>query len=131
MSEAAAARSVLRSAVVCAGVGAATFLLRSVIPANAATAGFAFLIIVLFAATRWGLAEAITGSLAAVLCFNFFFLPPLGMFTIADPAELGCVRRAADHYRSPLFPPFGARAGRTGLPKPGEREREIGSGSTR
>jgi two-component system sensor histidine kinase KdpD len=82
-----AVRSVLQSAIVCVSVGAATFLLRSVIPANAATAGFAFLIIVLFAATGWGLPQAIAGSVVAVMCFNFFFLPPLGTFTIADPAN--------------------------------------------
>jgi two-component system sensor histidine kinase KdpD len=82
-----AVRPVLQSAIVCAGIGAATYLLRSVIPANAATAGFAFLIIVLFAATGWGLAQAIAGSVVAVMCFNFFFLPPLGTFTIADPAN--------------------------------------------
>jgi two-component system sensor histidine kinase KdpD len=82
-----AARSMLRGAVVCAGVGAATFLLRYVVPTNAATAGFVYLVIALFAATRWGLAEAIAGSVVAVMCFNFFFLPPLGTFTIEDPAN--------------------------------------------
>ncbi|HXE64931.1 MAG TPA: ATP-binding protein [Bryobacteraceae bacterium] len=80
-----AAAMALRVAAVCAGIAAATFLLRYVVPANAATAGFAFLVIVLFAATRWGLTEAIAGSVVAVMCFNFFFLPPLGTFTIADP----------------------------------------------
>lgn len=79
------AAPLLRSAVVCSGVGAATFLLRYAVPANAATAGFAYLVIVLFAATHWGLAEAIAGSVVAVMCFNFFFLPPLGTLTIADP----------------------------------------------
>ena len=82
-----AAGLALRSAIVCAGVGAATFLLRSVIPANAATAGFAFLIIVLFAATRWGLAEAVAGSLVAVMCFNFFFQPPHNKKTKTKPTN--------------------------------------------
>src|SRR5205807_10356060 len=34
---------------------------------------------------RWGLVESIAGSIVAVLCFNFFFLPPVGTFTITDP----------------------------------------------
>ena len=52
---------------------------------NPTTTGFAFLITVLFIATGWGLTEAIVASVAAVLCFNFFFLPPVGTFTITDP----------------------------------------------
>lgn len=52
---------------------------------NQTTAGFGFLITVLFIATGWGLTEAIAASLVAVLFFNFFFLPPVGTFTIADP----------------------------------------------
>jgi len=121
-NSAGAARSVLRGAVVCAGVGAATFLLRYVIPANAATAGFAFLIIVLFAATRWGLAEAIAGSLVAVMCFNFFFLPPLGMFTIADPANW--VAFVALLITSITASRLSARVRRQAT-EAGEREREI------
>lgn len=52
---------------------------------NATTVGFAFLIVVLGIATAWGLREAIAASVVAMLCFNFFFLPPVGRFTIADP----------------------------------------------
>ena len=32
-----------------------------------------------------GLLEAITVSIASVLAYNFFFLPPIGTLTIADP----------------------------------------------
>jgi len=52
---------------------------------NQTTAGFAFLITVLFIATGWGLTEAVVASVIGVLFFNFFFLPPVGTFTIADP----------------------------------------------
>ena len=52
---------------------------------NQTTTGFAYLITVLFIASGWGLTEAIVASLAAMLCYNFFFLPPVGQFTIADP----------------------------------------------
>ncbi len=68
------------------GVVAATALACSGISGvNATTAGFAFLVGVLAIAAAWGRAEAVTASVAAVLCYNYFFLPPVGMFTIADP----------------------------------------------
>ncbi|MBZ5612170.1 MAG: DUF4118 domain-containing protein, partial [Acidobacteriia bacterium] len=40
---------------------------------------------VLTTATIWGFFEAALASIAATLTFNFFFLPPVGRFTIADP----------------------------------------------
>jgi two-component system, OmpR family, sensor histidine kinase KdpD len=52
---------------------------------NATTVALSMLLLVLGAATRWGLAEAIFTSIASVLGFNFFFLPPFGTLTIADP----------------------------------------------
>jgi two-component system sensor histidine kinase KdpD len=52
---------------------------------NQTTTGFAYLILVLFIATGWGLQQAIVASVAGMLCYNFFFLPPVGTFTIADP----------------------------------------------
>src|SRR3569832_2239570 len=75
----------LQIAAMTAIILALTFLLNRILPVNATTAGFAFLIAILFGATWWGLIEAMIGSLVAVLCFNFFFLPPVGTFTIADP----------------------------------------------
>ena len=35
--------------------------------------------------TGWGLIEGLVASVAGMLCFNFFFIPPIGTFTIADP----------------------------------------------
>jgi two-component system sensor histidine kinase KdpD len=55
------------------------------IPVNATTVALLMLLVVLQVATKWGLAEAIFTSVLAVLAFNFFFLPPVGTFTIADP----------------------------------------------
>lgn len=52
---------------------------------NQTTTGFAYLITVLFIASGWGLTQAIAASVAGMLCYNFFFLPPVGQFTIADP----------------------------------------------
>lgn len=53
--------------------------------ANASTAGFAFLLAVLVVSAVWGLRPAIFLSVIATLAYNFFFLPPIGTFTIADP----------------------------------------------
>lgn len=52
---------------------------------NTTTVAFALLLIVLFVATGWGSAPALLASLLAVTCLNYFFLPPVGTFTIADP----------------------------------------------
>jgi len=53
--------------------------------ANASTVGFAFLLAVLVVSAAWGLRCAILLSVTATLAYNFFFLPPIGTFTIADP----------------------------------------------
>ena len=49
------------------------------------TVALAYLLVVLFVATVWGRGPAMVGSVLAMLCFNFFFLPPIYTFTIADP----------------------------------------------
>ncbi len=48
----------------------------------------AFLTAILIAAARFGLFPSLFASLASVLAFNFFFLPPLYTFTIADPENV-------------------------------------------
>ena len=50
---------------------------------NAATESLALLLNVLFIATRWGSWPALVASILAMLCFNFFFLPPFKTFNIA------------------------------------------------
>jgi two-component system sensor histidine kinase KdpD len=52
---------------------------------NSTTVGFTFLLAVLFVAIIWGSKAALVASVLAMLCFNFFFLPPFHTFTIADP----------------------------------------------
>ena len=64
---------------------AALITVCHVLPVNATTVALFLLLVVLWAATRWGLSEAIFTSVVAVLGFNFFFLPPVGTLTIADP----------------------------------------------
>jgi two-component system sensor histidine kinase KdpD len=52
---------------------------------NPTTVALSFLIAILVVSAAWGLRYAIPMSILATLCFNFFFLPPVGTFTIADP----------------------------------------------
>jgi len=52
---------------------------------NPTAIALVFLITVLFASAYWGLPYAVVLSIVATACFNFFFLPPLYTFTIADP----------------------------------------------
>jgi two-component system, OmpR family, sensor histidine kinase KdpD len=66
-------------------VAAITWVCFRLAPVNATTAGFAYMVAILFIAARWGLSESIVASLAAVLAYNYYFLPPIGEFTIADP----------------------------------------------
>ena len=52
---------------------------------NAATVSTIYLMVVLLVAATSRLRVAVATSIAAMLCINFFFLPPVGTFTIADP----------------------------------------------
>ena len=74
-----------RFALCLAVVATVTFICFRIIHANATTAALLMLLVVLGVATRWGLIEATFTSIAAVLAFNLFFLPPIGRLTIADP----------------------------------------------
>jgi len=49
---------------------------------NFTTAGFAYLITILLIAARAGLAEAVTASIAAAVCLNYFFVSPVGTLHI-------------------------------------------------
>lgn len=56
-----------------------------VIHVNPTTVGFTFLLAILALSAFWGLQVAIFMAIVATLTYNFFFLPPLLKFTIADP----------------------------------------------
>ena len=67
-------------------VSGITFLYRRIVTeVNSTTIALTLLLAILGIATEWGLLEAIVSSVAGMLSFNFFFLPPVGTFTIADP----------------------------------------------
>jgi two-component system sensor histidine kinase KdpD len=75
----------LRLFVSLAGVALVTWVGHTFFLANTTTIGFAYLLLVLIIASVWGFVHAAVASIAATLTFNFFFLPPVGRFTIADP----------------------------------------------
>jgi two-component system sensor histidine kinase KdpD len=52
---------------------------------NPTTVALTLLLLILLLAAEWGLRYAVVVSLAATACYNFFFLPPAGTFTISDP----------------------------------------------
>jgi two-component system sensor histidine kinase KdpD len=66
-------------------IGAVTAALKTLPDVSPTTAALALLLVVLGAATLARLRTAIAVSLLAMLTLNFFFLPPVGTFTIADP----------------------------------------------
>jgi two-component system sensor histidine kinase KdpD len=74
-----------RSAIALMVLLGLTSVFRALGFANATTVALGLLLAVLAIATVWGLLEAIVASIAATLCFNYFFLPPVGTWTIADP----------------------------------------------
>ncbi|MBV8833519.1 MAG: DUF4118 domain-containing protein [Acidobacteriaceae bacterium] len=52
---------------------------------NSPTAALSYLLLILGLAAKAGLTESITASVVSMLAYNFFFLPPVGTLTIADP----------------------------------------------
>jgi two-component system, OmpR family, sensor histidine kinase KdpD len=52
---------------------------------NPTTIGFSLLLIVLLISAAWGLRYAIFTAIVATVAYNYFFLPPLFRFIIADP----------------------------------------------
>ena len=63
----------------------AAWALRQLPDVSSTTVSLAFLLVVLATATVGRLWAAIVVAMAAMLALNFFFLPPVGTFTIADP----------------------------------------------
>ncbi len=74
-------RFIISAAVVCA---ITTVYFRSV-HVNPTTVGFTFLLVILIVSAAWGLLYAIFVAVFSTLAYNYFFLPPLFHFTIADP----------------------------------------------
>jgi two-component system sensor histidine kinase KdpD len=66
-------------------VAAILALYRLILSVNNTTVALSLLLAVLGVSARWGLAEATVASIVAVLGLNYYFLEPVGAFTINDP----------------------------------------------
>ncbi|HXP22557.1 MAG TPA: ATP-binding protein [Candidatus Sulfotelmatobacter sp.] len=62
-----------------------TLVYSRVIHVNQTTVALSFLLAILAVSAVWGMVVPVVMSVAAMLLFNYFFLPPIGTFTIADP----------------------------------------------
>ncbi len=80
-----AGTTVLRYTVSTALALVLVLIFRRVIHANVTTVALSFLVLVLVVATRWRLVHSVYLSILCTLLYNFFFLPPVGTLTIADP----------------------------------------------
>src|SRR6202045_770344 len=52
---------------------------------NHTTVALSFLLAILAVSAVWGMAVSVFMSILAMLTLNYFFLPPIGKFTVADP----------------------------------------------
>ena len=67
-------------------VSGITLFYRKALPqVNQTTVALTFLLAILAVSTVWGMAVSAVMSVAAMLAFNYFFLPPVGTLSIADP----------------------------------------------
>jgi two-component system sensor histidine kinase KdpD len=62
-----------------------TFGYSKLLHVNQTTVALSFLLAILAVSAVWGMVVSIFMSVSAMLLFNYFFLPPVGTFTIADP----------------------------------------------
>ena len=58
---------------------------RRILHVNQTTVALTFLVMVQLVAYSWGLIYSICLSIGCTLLYNYYFLPPVGSFTIADP----------------------------------------------
>ena len=77
--------AIARSAITALLVFCIVILYFKYVHVNPTTVALSFLVAILVVSAAWGLRYAIPMSILSTLCFNFFFLPPVKTFTIADP----------------------------------------------
>jgi two-component system, OmpR family, sensor histidine kinase KdpD len=58
---------------------------RRILHVNQTTVALTFLVLVQIAAFRWGLVYSVVLAIGSTILYNYFFLPPVGSFTVADP----------------------------------------------
>lgn len=77
--------AVVRSMTAAASLAIVVLAYRRWIHVNPTTVALTLLLLILLLAAEWGLRYAVVIAVAATACYNFFFLPPVGTFTITDP----------------------------------------------
>jgi len=79
-------RRTMRSFLALLIVAGITVFFRKALPhVNQTTVALSFLLAILAVSAVWGMAVSVFMSVIAMLAFNYFFLPPVGALTIADP----------------------------------------------
>jgi two-component system sensor histidine kinase KdpD len=79
------ARSAYGYLIAASGVAGITLIGYRWLHLNPTSVALAYLLGVLAVSTFWGLQQSVFMSVISTLAFNYFFLPPIGTFTIADP----------------------------------------------
>ena len=77
--------SLLRYLTVIGLVALVVLILRHGAHINPTTVALTFLVAVLVVSAFWGLRYSVVLAVVATLAFNFYFLPPYGTLTIAEP----------------------------------------------
>src|ERR1700761_909991 len=76
---------VLRFGIMAAAAFGVVLVYRRILHVNQTTVALTFLVMVQLAAFRWGLVYSVCLSVLCTALYNFYFLPPVGSFTISDP----------------------------------------------
>jgi len=76
---------ILQCAVSIAIVAGIVVFYREVLHVSPTTVALTFLLAILVISTVWGMFVSVAMSIAAMVAFNYYFLPPTGRFTVADP----------------------------------------------
>jgi two-component system, OmpR family, sensor histidine kinase KdpD len=66
-------------------VAGITLAYTRLVSVNQTTVALSLLLAILAVSAVWGMTVSVIMSVGAMLAFNYFFLPPVGKFTIADP----------------------------------------------
>src|SRR5262249_43823838 len=66
-------------------VATITYFYKHPLSVHQTTVALSFLLAILSVFAGWGMIVSVFMSILAMLAFNYFFLPPVGTFTISDP----------------------------------------------
>jgi len=62
-----------------------TFVCSRFVHVNQTTVALSFLLAILAVSAVWGMIVSVFMSVSAMILFNYYFLPPIGRLTVADP----------------------------------------------